>query len=127
MKVLLVDDEEKFALMLAKRLALRGIQAEVFFSGEKALDTVEQGNRFDVAILDVKMPGIGGIELKRRLSLLDGRMKVVFLTGHGSKMDFTPGDLEAENYLPKPLQIDVLIETLNRLTEGQPGAAEGDG
>ena len=118
MKVLLVDDEEKFALMLAKRLALRGIQADVFFSGEKALDTVEQGNRFDVAILDVKMPGIGGIELKRRLGLLDGRMKFVFLTGHGSKMDFTTGALEAENYLPKPLQIDVLIETLNRLAKG---------
>ena len=67
MKVLLVDDEQKFALMLAKRLELRGIQVDVFFSGEKALETVEQGNRFDVAILDVKMPGIGGIELKRRL------------------------------------------------------------
>jgi DNA-binding response OmpR family regulator len=65
MKVLLVDDEQKFALMLAKRLELRGIQAGVFFSGEQALDTVEQGDRFDVAILDVKMPGIGGIELRR--------------------------------------------------------------
>jgi hypothetical protein len=78
MKVLLVDDEQKFALMLAKRLELRGIQVEVFFSGEKALETVEQGNRFDVAILDVKMPGIGGIELKRRLGQLDERMKFVF-------------------------------------------------
>lgn len=127
MKVLLVDDEQKFALMLAKRLALRGIQAEVFFSGEKALDTVEQGNRFDVAILDVKMPGIGGIELKRRLGLLDEQMKFVFLTGHGSKMDYTTGALEAENYLPKPLQIEELIETLNRLTEGPPGASDPDG
>jgi DNA-binding response OmpR family regulator len=118
MKVLLVDDEQKFALMLAKRLELRGIQVEVFFSGEKALDTVEQGSRFDVAILDVKMPGIGGIELKRRLRLLDERMKFVFLTGHGSKIDSTTGALETENYLPKPLQIDVLIETLNRLAKG---------
>ena len=127
MKVLLVDDEEKFALMLAKRLELRGIQTAVYFSGEQALDTVEQGNRFDVAILDVKMPGIGGIELKRRLGLLDERMKFVFLTGHGSKMDYTAGALEAENYLPKPLQIEELIETLNRLTEGSPGASDPDG
>ena len=127
MKVLLVDDEEKFALMLAKRLELRGIQTAVYFSGEQALDTVEQGNRFDVAILDVKMPGIGGIELKRRLGLLDERMKFVFLTGHGSKMDYTAGALEAENYLPKPLQIEELIETLNRLTEGVPGASDPDG
>jgi DNA-binding response OmpR family regulator len=127
MKVLLVDDEQKFVLMLAKRLALRGIQADVFFSGKKALDTVQQGNRFDVAILDVKMPGIGGIELKRRLALLDGRMKFVFLTGHGSQMDYAAGALEAENYLPKPLQIDVLIETLNRLTGEVAGASALDG
>jgi CheY-like chemotaxis protein len=84
MKVLLVDDEEKFALMLAKRLELRGIHS-CYFSGEKALETVEQGKRFDVAILDVKMPGIGGIELKRRLGLWIRELKFVFLTGHGSK------------------------------------------
>jgi two-component SAPR family response regulator len=59
--------------------------------------------------------------------LLDERMKFVFLTGHGSKMDYTTGALEADNYLPKPLQIDVLIETLNRLTEGLPGASDIDG
>ena len=118
MKVLLVDDEEKFVLMLAKRLELRGIQTAVFFSGETALETVQQGSRFDVAILDVKMPGIGGIELKRKLGQLDAGMKFVFLTGHGSANDYTAGAQETENYLPKPLQIDVLIETLNRLTEG---------
>jgi len=123
MKVLLVDDEQKFALMLAKRLELRGIHAEVFFSGEKALETVEQGHRFAVGILDVKMPGIGGIELKQRLGALDPQMKFVFLTGHGSKIDDPGGAHETENYLPKPLKIDTLIETLNRLTEGPPETA----
>ncbi len=118
MKVLLVDDERKFALMLAKRLELRGIQADVFFSGEKAIDTVEQGKCFDVAILDVKMPGIGGIELRQKLGDLDPQMKFVFLTGHGSKMDYTLGIHDAEDYLPKPLKIDALIETLDRLTKG---------
>jgi two-component system, OmpR family, response regulator len=122
MKVLLVDDEQKFALMLAKRLELRGIQTEVFFSGEKALETVEQGNRFEIAILDVKMPGIGGIELKQRLGKLDPRMKFIFLTGHGSKIDDTVGAHEAVDYLPKPLKIDELITTLNRLAEGPPEA-----
>jgi DNA-binding NtrC family response regulator len=127
MKVLLVDDEEKFALMLAKRLELRGIQTAVFFSGEQALDTVQQGDRFDVAILDVKMPGIGGIELKRRLGRLDEHMKFVFLTGHGSTTDYTARAQETENYLPKPLQIEVLIETLNRLTDGLQGGSDPDG
>jgi CheY-like chemotaxis protein len=87
MKVLLVDDEEKFALMLAKRLELRGIDTAVYFSGEKALETIDQGKRFDVAILDVKMPGIGGIELKRRLGLWDPQLKFVFLTRFADGQD----------------------------------------
>lgn len=117
MKVLLVDDEQKFARMLAKRLELRGLQVAVYFSGEQALEAVEQGQRFDVAVLDVKMPGMGGIELKRRIGGLDPQMKYVFLTGHGSKPDYAVGAGEADDYLPKPLKIDELIETLNRLTE----------
>jgi CheY-like chemotaxis protein len=123
MKVLLVDDEEKFALMLAKRLELRGIDTAVYFSGEKALETIDQGKRFDVAILDVKMPGIGGIELKRRLGLWDPQLKFVFLTGHGSNMDDALERDEAERYLPKPLKIEDLIETLNGLIEVQSGAS----
>lgn len=115
MKVLLVDDEQKFATMLAKRLALRGIQAEVFFSGEKALAALSHKKGFDVALLDVKMPGIGGIELRRKLAEIDPQMKVVFLTGHGSDMDYTQGANESAEYLPKPLRIDDLVNTLNRL------------
>ena len=124
MKVLLVDDEQKFVLMLAKRLELRGLQADVAFSGQNALERIERGERFDVAILDVKMPGIGGIELRRRLGHLDPKMKFVFLTGHGSKIDYTLGANEAQDYLPKPLKIDELIETLNRLAEGPQAAPE---
>jgi FixJ family two-component response regulator len=80
-----------------------------------------------VAILDVKMPGIGGVELRRRLGQLDERIKFVFLTGHGSTIDYTAEAQEAANYLPKPLQIDVLIETLNRLTEGPHGESDRNG
>jgi DNA-binding NtrC family response regulator len=119
MKVLLVDDEQKFALMLSKRLELRGIRAQVFFSGEKALAAVEAGNRFDVAVLDVKMPGISGIDLKHQLNALDPSMKFVFLTGHGSGTDYETGRIEAGDYLPKPLKIEHLIETLNRLVEAR--------
>ncbi|PID39209.1 MAG: response regulator [Proteobacteria bacterium] len=115
MKVLLVDDEQKFALMLSKRLELRGIPLQVFFSSEKALAEVEAGSRFDVAVLDVKMPGIGGVELKQRLSAIDPQMKFVFLTGHGSGTDYEAGDIQVADCLPKPLKIEQLIETLNRL------------
>jgi two-component system, OmpR family, response regulator len=115
MNIILVDDEQKFATMLAKRLELRGIDATVFFSGDEALGAVEKGGRFDVALLDVKMPGIGGIELRRKLQALDPRMKFVFLTGHGSDADYQVGVKEADGYLPKPLKIEDLIGLLNRL------------
>lgn len=115
MNVVLVDDERKFATMLAKRLELRGVDATVFFSGEEALKAVEMGRRFDIALLDVKMPGMGGIELRRKLQALDPGMKFIFLTGHGSDADYEVGVKEADGYLPKPLKIENLIEILNRL------------
>ncbi len=115
MKVLLVDDEKKFAMMLSKRLALRGIDVDYVYTGEEALVMVEN-SRYDVAILDVKMPGIGGIELKRKLSGLAPGMKFIFLTGHGSETDFEIGSAEAAYYLAKPLQIEKLIEILHEVT-----------
>jgi len=116
MKVLLVDDEKKFAMMLSKRLALRGIDIDYVHTGEAAIDKAAQ-TKFDVAILDVKMPGIGGIELKRRLKELTAGMKFIFLTGHGSEVDFETGSTEGSLYLAKPIRIESLIEILHGLTD----------
>lgn len=115
MKILLVDDEKKFAMMLAKRLELRGIGVDYVYTGEEALEEAKN-KKYDVAILDVKMPGIGGIELKRKLSRLAPELKIIFLTGHGSEADFETGSAEAAYYLTKPLQIEKLIEILNAVT-----------
>lgn len=114
MKVLLVDDEKKFTMMLAKRLALRGIDVDFVFSGQEAIAKAED-NTYEVAILDVKMPGIGGIELERRLKGLAPDTKIIFLTGHGSENDFETGSAAAAYYLPKPLHIDDLIKILHEL------------
>jgi DNA-binding response OmpR family regulator len=116
MKVLLVDDEKKFAMMLSKRLVLRGIDVDYAYTGEEAL-VMAENSKYDVAILDVKMPGIGGIELERQLSGLAPGMKFIFLTGHGSEIDFEIGSAEAAYYLAKPLQIEKLIEILHEVTE----------
>ena len=116
MKVLLVDDEKKFAMMLAKRLILRGIDTDYVFTGQDAIAKVED-NKYDVAILDVKMPGISGIELERKLKGFAPEMKIIFLTGHGSDDDFKSGSAAAAFYLAKPLQIDELIRILNELTD----------
>ena len=114
MKILLVDDEKKFAMMLAKRLALRGIDVDYVYTGEEAIVKAET-QRYDVAILDVKMPGIGGIELERKLKELDPGLKTIFLTGHGSEADFEAGSAEATCYLAKPIQIDELLTILHEV------------
>ncbi len=111
MRVLLVDDEKKFVTMLAKRLALRGIDVDYAHTGEDAIAKTETSS-YDVGILDVKMPGIGGIELERQLKRLAPEMKFIFLTGHGSKTDFETGSAQAARYLAKPIQIEELIKIL---------------
>ncbi len=115
MKVLLVDDEKKFVAMLAKRLSLRGIEADFVHTGEDAIEKVKEKS-YDVAVLDVKMPGIGGIELRRRLGPLNPQLKFIFLTGHGSKDDFEVGSAEANFYLSKPLRIENLLEALEEIS-----------
>ena len=113
MKVLLVDDEKKFASALAKRLNLRGIDTDFAYTCNDAIEKAGQF-KYDVAVLDVKMPGIGGIELRRKLNKLDPAMKFIFLTGHGSDKDFEMGSAEATYYLIKPLKIDDFIQALYR-------------
>ena len=70
-----------------------------------------------MAVLDVKMPGMGGIELERRLKALAPDMKFIFLTGHGSKADFETGSAQAARYLAKPIRIDDLIAILQEVAE----------
>ncbi len=108
MKVLLVDDEHRFATMLAKRLQLRGIDADWACSGEEAIEKAGQ-EKYDLVLLDVKMPDISGIELRRKLHKNYPDMKFIFVTGHGSESDFNVGSQEAAFYLPKPLKIEEVV------------------
>jgi DNA-binding response OmpR family regulator len=116
MKVLLVDDEKEFVSALAERLSFRGVDADWTVSGEEALKMAED-SQYDLAVLDVKMPGLGGIELRKKLHGMHPHMKFIFLTGHGSQEDFKIGSEEASFYLAKPLKIEDLMqkirETLN--------------
>jgi DNA-binding response OmpR family regulator len=111
MKVLLVDDEEKFISRLAERLSIRGMEADWVTSGEDALLKAREKS-YDVAILDVKMPHIGGIELKKRLEKMNPEMKFIMVTGHGSEDDYNIGSKEASFYIIKPFKIDTLVEKI---------------
>jgi len=116
MKVILVDDEQKFITMLAKRLAMRGIQADIAFTGDEAIKK-NNNTIYDVAVLDIKMPGISGIQLKRKLSGLSPDLKFIFVTGHGEVGQSDEGHIEKDVYLPKPLDIEILIAKINELTK----------
>lgn len=130
MKVLLVDDEKEFVSALAERLSFRGIDADWTVSGEDALK-MARGKHYEVAVLDVKMPGLGGIELRKKLHGLHSQMKFVFLTGHGSQEDFKVASKEASFYLAKPLKIEELIQkikaTLNRQADHEGNSQEPRG
>ncbi len=112
MKILLVDDEVELVSAMAERLSLRGIDAHWASSGEQALELAKD-NDYDVAVLDIKMPKICGLELRRKLSDGHPEMKFIFLSGHGSEADFKTGSAEAESYLIKPVQIEDIIAKIN--------------
>ena len=115
-RVLLVDDEEELVSTLAERLSLRGIFADWATSSEGALERLSSG-RYDVAVLDVKIPRISGIELKKRMDEKSPGMKFIFITGHGSEADFQAGSAEAgsDYYLVKPVNIEDLIRKMREV------------
>jgi DNA-binding response OmpR family regulator len=116
MRVLLVDDEVELVSALAERLSLRGIEAEWASTSDGAL-TQAEAKRFDVAVLDVKMPKISGLELKKRLQGKCPHMKFIFVTGHGSEDSFQEAfnDAGTAYYLVKPLHIETLITKMNEV------------
>lgn len=110
--VLLVDDEEEFVTTLAERLRLRGIPTRMSTDGEEALRMMETDIP-QVVVLDVLMPGLGGLEVLKRIKADYPRVKVILLTGQGSTWDGIQGmRMGVFDYLMKPLNIDELIEKI---------------
>jgi CheY-like chemotaxis protein len=118
-KVLLVDDEREFVQTLSERLLMRDMGSAVAYDGESALAMIhEHEDEPEVMILDLKMPGIDGIEVLKRVKQTRPEIEVIILTGHGSEQDRkTCEELGAFAYLHKPVDIDVLTETLKRANE----------
>lgn len=119
MNILLVDDEEELVSTLAERLGFRGIRAEWATSAQRALELVQE-KEFDVAVLDVKMPKINGIELMGMLKEKSPGLRFIFVTGHGSEADFHQGRQSgASFYLMKPLKLEALVDTLEKTMAGK--------
>ena len=111
-KVLLIDDEQTLVEYLAKRLLREGFTIKATFSGEEAVQAASNEN-FDVAVVDLKMPGIDGVETQKRLKELQPFLQCIVLTGHGSiESALESGKHDAYKYLLKPIDYDELVKTI---------------
>lgn len=110
--VLIVDDEQEFREVTVKRLNKRDLHCEGAENGEIALERIKKGD-IDVVLLDVKMPGMGGIETLREIKCRMPLIEVVMLTGHASVESGIDGmKMGAFDYLMKPMELEPLLEKL---------------
>jgi DNA-binding NtrC family response regulator len=108
--IMLVDDEVPFVETMAKRLDKRGMKIIAAHSGDEALTLLGKEGSVDVVILDVKMPGMDGIETLREIKKRYPLKEVIMLTGHATVETAIEGmKLGAFDYLMKPCDIDTLI------------------
>lgn len=112
--VLLVDDERDFVDTLSKRLMARDYPVAVAYGGEEALEIVSRDG-CDVMVLDLKMPGMGGIEVLQRIKEDNRAVEVIILTGHGAAAEERAARaIGAFDYLHKPADINTLIDAMQR-------------
>jgi len=110
--VLVVDDEEDFVEMFTLRLQEMGENVKGVYSGKECLDTLEKED-VDVVVLDIKMPGMDGIETLKEIRRLHPLVEVILLTGHGSVDTAVEGmKLGAFDYLNKPADFEDLMQKL---------------
>lgn len=110
--LLMVDDEENFLHPLAKRLETRNFNVTTATEGSKAIEAAKKG-RFDVALLDLKLPGMDGMEILKILKGNHKFLEVIILTGFGKIASYKEAKkLGAFSYLEKPFDLDALLETL---------------
>ncbi|MHC1751362.1 response regulator [Humidesulfovibrio sp.] len=116
-RILLVDDEIDFVETMVKRFRIRKMPIETAGSGAEALKLVDEQD-FDVVILDVRMPGMGGMEVLRQIRAKRPLTEVIMLTGHASLDAGMQGmSLGAYDYVLKPADFDELLDKVRRAAE----------
>ena len=112
-RLLLVDDEIGYLEVLSKRLTRRGYKVTTASSGTEAIRALRQWE-FDLAVVDLKMEDMDGIEVLKVFKKMDPSLKVIMLTGHGSERAARDGITQgAFDYLIKPVGLKRLIETIS--------------
>lgn len=111
-KVLLVDDEKDFLIALSERMKAKGLEITSATSGEEAIKAVG-GEFFDAVILDMKMPGLDGIETLKKIKEVNPDVQVILLTGHATvDKGIEAMKLGAMDFLEKPAEINSLMEKI---------------
>lgn len=114
-KLLIVDDEVGFAEVLRKRLSRRGILVETAYRGEDAVRMLRE-KAFDVAVLDLKLEGMDGIEILKVFKMLAPELPVLMLTGHGCEKAAAESiRLGVADYLSKPVDFELLLEKVRQV------------
>ena len=117
--VLIVDDEEELVSTLAERLSLRAIRTQTATDGEVALKMIEKEPP-DVVLLDVMMPGLGGLEILKRINAMDLIIPVILLTGYGSTEQSNEGmNLGAYDYVLKPCDFGGLVAKIHEAVQSK--------
>lgn len=120
-RVLIVDDEDDFRETIVKRLKSRKIMAEGAEDGKKALELIND-TVFDVIVLDVKMPGMDGIETLRLIKSKNPQIEVIMLTGHASVEFGIKGmQLGAFDYVMKPAPLHDLLDKIRQAYDKKRG------
>ena len=123
-KVLIVDDETEFAATLAERLELRKMVTRVATGADEALAILGEGWRPDVALLDLKMPGLDGMQTLSLLKQQDPTLEVILVSGHGSTSVGMEGMQKGLfDYLMKPVDIGVVVEKIEQAHRKRTGVA----
>jgi two-component system OmpR family response regulator len=116
-RILLVDDEVTFTSNMSRILSRRGYDVTAVNDGESAIITIES-EEYDVAVLDLKMPGMDGMATLKLMKIKRPFLEVIILTGHGSVESGIQGmHLGAFDYASKPIQISELQEKINEAFE----------
>ena len=111
-RLLLVDDEEGYVKVLSKRMARRNMEVMTALSGAEGIQRLRKQD-FDVAILDLKMEDMDGIEVLRVFKKMVPDLPVIMLTGHGTEKAAREGlDMGAFDYLTKPCDLEELVKKI---------------
>jgi two-component system, OmpR family, response regulator len=115
--ILIVDDEQRYADMLAKRLGLRSLTCKVCYDGQSAIDIVREES-FSMVILDLRLPDLYGTEVLTRIKQCRPETPVIILTGHGTEKDREQCMANgAHSFMNKPMDINRLVTIMADVKE----------